>query len=278
MTIMSETQSSENISSQSNHSMQNMIEFIARQNVYFKSQQLGEPDFTFVEKKTIVQQLFDSNKSLFLQRYGQYLDLNHLKCFDSIDHDDDVVIQVRDLKSRLDLNAKMIRNRRYRAMEDMLENGDYFSNSEMQSRNPYLFDLMVGQHLTDLEQKQLQADNYKSNYDQINFSSFLMEQMRVSRLTRKYFAQKHDEENVDESDEEEQEDEDNDDIVLTDEENKSTITDEEKDQLNKEFRNQMIRNFLDGKDCDFDYNKVDNDDRYDNEELERYEQEKYFSE
>jgi hypothetical protein len=54
-------------------------------------------------------------------------------------------IRKRDLsKSNL-----LIRNRRYLAMQELRAKGSYFSNEKMREREPYLFDLMVGQYLNE---------------------------------------------------------------------------------------------------------------------------------
>lgn len=254
------------------------IHIINQPTAFFKHQQRDEADLSREQKLSIVANLFDTNKSAFLQRYGKFLDENQLSLFDDLG-DDDLAVQVRELRQRLKSAASLIRNRRFRAMEQLLKNSDYFSSSEMQTRNPYLFELMVGQHMNHSEQKQLQDDNYRNNYDHVNFSSFLLEQMRTSQLKCKSFVQQQIEENVEEFDEEDEEEEEKEDDNEDKMESSNSITAEEKRQLKKEFQTQMMEHFLEGKDGEFfDYSQVDNDDQFDSEEMERLEQERYFDE
>lgn len=48
-----------------------------------------------------------------------------------------------------DKRAQLVKNRRYLAIQALRAEGSYFSNEKMREREPYLFDLMVGQYLDD---------------------------------------------------------------------------------------------------------------------------------
>ena len=46
-------------------------------------------------------------------------------------------------------NLHQIRNRRYLELQKLQAEGQYFSNEKMREREPFLFDMMVGQYLDD---------------------------------------------------------------------------------------------------------------------------------
>lgn len=257
-----------------------MIKLIASQkDAYFKSQQRDETDLNDDQKRTIVQNLFDTNKTIFLHHYGKYLDKDDLQNLESLwtDEKSDLYIQIKDLKERCRHKQSAIKNRRYQALQKLLRDGSYFSNSEMQSRNPYLFEQMIGQYMSSDERKRLQNSCYELNYNNTNFSSFLMEQIRNIHLKCKYMV----DENIEGQEEVEDEDESEEDNDEPEQLNSNVckISNENKKVLEKEFRDQMIENFLSGKDSEFfDYKTVDENEDYDmSEEFERDQEDKYFA-
>lgn len=52
-------------------------------NIYFKSQQIGEPELDFNEKRAIVQNILNRSHSTFLSRFGNYLLPEHLLYFEN---------------------------------------------------------------------------------------------------------------------------------------------------------------------------------------------------
>lgn len=46
-----------------------------------------------------------------------------------------------------------MRNRRFEAMNELIKEGSYFSDTEMKTRNPLLFEHLVGQYLTPEEKE-----------------------------------------------------------------------------------------------------------------------------
>ncbi|KAH9422100.1 coiled-coil domain-containing protein 97 [Dermatophagoides pteronyssinus] len=263
MTIMNE----DNKSSNNFEEIKNkIIETISNEkNAFFIHQQRDDPDLSLNEKRIIVENLLESNRFLFLQRYGQYLDMKALTYFQSNDTCEEIQIQLGILKTKIQSKNKMLRNRRYQALQDLLK-GTYFSHSEMQSRNPYLFEQMIGRYMNEQERKELQNSNYQQNYDRIGFSSYLFETIRQAYLGNQIVHTKEQSQFFDD-------DSSNDD-------NSEEIDDEKKDSLRKEFLKIMIENFLNGKDGEyFDYEKVDNNDDYDlSREFEHDQQDRYFEE
>lgn len=128
-----------------------LISFITCQkDAFFKSQQRDEADLSTDEKTAIVRKLFETDPSLFLYRYGKYLNENQLnftlECV-TCTNKDDIIMQIEQLKKKDRIKQSVVKNRRYNALQKMLqENSNYFSNSEMQTRNPYQFEQMVSAH------------------------------------------------------------------------------------------------------------------------------------
>lgn len=125
-----------------------MISFITCQkDAFFKSQQRDEADLGTDEKTAIVRKLFETDLSLFLYRYGKYLNQDHLNCtLESLTgtNKDDIISQIEELKKKDRVKQSTVKNRRFNALQKMLqEDSNYFSNSEMQTRNPYQFEQMV---------------------------------------------------------------------------------------------------------------------------------------
>lgn len=52
-----------------------------------------------------------------------------------------------------------VRNRRYAALQKMRKSGDYFSEEEMERRDPLLYDHLIGQHQTQEERDQKYSAN-----------------------------------------------------------------------------------------------------------------------
>nr|CAD7433480.1 unnamed protein product [Timema monikensis] len=100
--------------------------------------------------------LLSRNSGQFLARFGQFLELQHLKCFD-ITNEDGVDYEVQYYLKQLQRfhnKSKMrvvIKNRRYEALKKLVNEGTYFSDEEMKKRNPLLYDRLVGCYLSGLE-------------------------------------------------------------------------------------------------------------------------------
>lgn len=242
----------------------------SKSDAFFKSLQKNDEDLSLSEKKTIVKDLLQSNRTLFLQRYGQYLNFDQLEFFQN-DQCEDVRLQVNYLKENFKKSSVKIRNRRYQALQNMLKEGLYFSNSEMQTRNPFLFEKMIGKYMNAEEKNKLNQSNYATNYDRITFSSYLFERIRQIRMEAQSSYQEQ-------LEFEEIEEDYNDDIKKEQYIKNKNVSAQEKQSLKDEFLDIMIQNFLNGKDSEhFDYNSVDNNENLDfNPEFERDQEEKYF--
>lgn len=147
-----------------------MLARVALSDAHFKHQQRGEADLNLEQKIEIAQSVLDSNKVTFLSRFWNYLELEDLEYFrdcGNVYEVDFYVNQVEKNKNRT-LQRKKVKNRRYEAMKELISQGEYFSEDEMKFREPYVYEQMVGQYLT---QEEIQGKVDKSD---LTFSSILL--------------------------------------------------------------------------------------------------------
>lgn len=152
-----------------------MLARVSLSEAHFKHQQRGEPDLTMEEKIEIAQKILDENKVNFLSRFSQYLEIEDLEYFKTSRHIYEVDFycnQVEKSKSG-NFHRNRVKNRRYEAMKQLVNEGEYFSEEEMKFRDPYLYDQMIGQFLTDEE---IQAKVDKSD---LRFSSILIRHIDI---------------------------------------------------------------------------------------------------
>lgn len=121
--------------------------------IIIKSQQQHETDLTEVEKLNYLQNIYDTNKEMFLMRYGRYLDLPDLKNFEDAEKSSDLFYYSHKLKKSLDpkKSALKVKNRRYNYLKKILRDSDYFSDEEMKFRNPLLYQQYIEQYKTEEE-------------------------------------------------------------------------------------------------------------------------------
>ena len=255
-----------------------MIEKIANnRNVFFKSQQKDETDLTVTQKKLILQNLFNQNKELFLQRYGLLLTEEELNYFDQFIDNHMIKDVLKSLRNAMtgSKSKSLVRNRRFEALKELIERGEYFSDSQMQTRNPLLFEQMIGQYMTDDEKTELTNEKYSQNHERVTLSSFLLEQIDNNLIEDKLNEQKIEEFDSDDSEDDTSGDEDDiEDYFPT----KKCLEENEKLKLREEFTKYMTEEFLCGKDSEFfDYNLCDHNMDLDfNEINERDIEDKYF--
>uniref|UniRef100_A0A914VCX1 CCD97-like C-terminal domain-containing protein n=1 Tax=Plectus sambesii TaxID=2011161 RepID=A0A914VCX1_9BILA len=267
---------------------------IGHREAYFRSEQLGSPDLTDDEKRTLLAELFATKPAVFLERYWQFLEHSDRDCFSHLAHDYDIGYYLRllapDRRGRTSGRTKMIANRRYAALRQLVADGDYFSDEEMRQREPLLYDQMVGQYLSELEKSRMMPKTERSGTLVGLFADFadtqrtalrrkeeetfedhasrrekLLRQARSRRRTGELDGQR----NGAVSDEEEEEEEEE----LSDDEEEgdanevafpATVSDEEKAQLRAEYISHMHERFLAGKDEEFvDYSDIDSNTRND---------------
>lgn len=258
---------------------------VGNDEIIFKNQQRGEADLTREQKFEIAVEIFDKNKVTFLSRFGRHLtreQLNYFKTFEN----EEVDIILKDLLREHSVKAHhlLVRNRRYEAMNRLKDEGSYFSEIEMMKRNPLLYEQLVGQYMTEDEKKQ--RDKVAS--ENATFVKILMEGIERDESEAKRIKQEEEEEGAMEHEEKQmQKIEDPSPSFVRwgeiDEKPKarktqpSSITAAERRLLKEEFVTTMYESFLEGKDADFDYEKVDENQQYDNiDTLANDAQERYF--
>ncbi|XP_043269159.1 coiled-coil domain-containing protein 97 isoform X2 [Venturia canescens] len=278
-----------------------ILEHLAHTTASFKSQQKNDPELMVDEKKAIALELLRRSHSMFLAKFGKYLKKEHLNYFVGNEQDYEISYHLNQLKRYFDDNARQIdvKNRRYQALKMMVEKGEYFSETEMMKRNPLLYEHHIGRFLSEEQKKK--RDNIDTT--SITFVNLLLESIDRDRLRNVRKAQQEAEDEVheendsdDDSDEDKDEDKDsNQDKVHWGEalqanepyerekkENRVKVLHEnvpfkEQQILREEFVTHMYANFLDGKDAEFDYSTVDDNEAYDNVETRTHdEEEKYF--
>lgn len=281
---------------------------ISQKKVFFSHQQINDPDVTNEEKNCIAEYLLNKNIVTFLYRFGRFLTLNHLKFFENLEENNingqqkEIDVLLNSFKKKIN-NKNLIKNRRYYAMRNKLI--DYFSEKEMMSREPLLYDQLIGQFMTENEKRTLHSVDSSTC-----FSDVLLEKIHNEQVANIYNKQKNDYllENQNHSDSR------NSELIsmeinsyiqtnqqmcenlfpqiphsyrkhwggFTDNaeqlKNKHPkyITSEEKHLLRKEFFGIMEANFIEGLESDFNYETVDNTSEYDDLSIQSMDEELYF--
>lgn len=253
-----------------------LLDHVANSKAIFKSQQKGEPELTFEEKRAIAGKLLERSHCLFLSKFGHYLKMEHLEYF-SKSQDYETVYHVNRLRRYFNNSTRRIdvRNRRYEALRMLIEKGDYFSECEMMKRNPLLYEHLVGQYLTEEERKARDSLDTRS----ANYVDILMETIERDKLQSRLISQQKEEDEVREENDSDDDDDDENRIDIVSKTNcdkqdrhhwGEDLRDKDKDKklqsskihkisnqeiklLRQEFVTNMYQSFLDGNDKDFDY-------------------------
>ena len=241
-----------------------------------KSQQREESEYSEPQKIEMLSGILHQTPGAFLMRFGHELDGTDLKYF-SASKDFEVDFRVKELRRNLDsrVREKRVRNRRYECIKELTEKSEYFSEEEMRDRNPLLYEHYIGQYLT-----QEEKDTLDSSKSEMSLSAMIMGKMNIDRrrelLTRQQEQEAGQLEETDSSSEEEdisRRSEDSGGVTLPE------IDTREKWMMRQEFLRAMQLSFLSGEDKDFDYGKVDANERYDPMELRgQDEEDAYFDE
>uniref|UniRef100_A0A1B6ECE4 CCD97-like C-terminal domain-containing protein n=1 Tax=Clastoptera arizonana TaxID=38151 RepID=A0A1B6ECE4_9HEMI len=277
---------------------------------HFKSQQVGEPELSITEKREIAESLLERSPTLFLSRFGIHLEEEHLIYFEKCVNGDSYEINfyLEEIKRSHSKRKSevIVKNRRFEALKQMLDEGSYFGETEMRKRNPLLYEQMIGQFLTEEEKN----DRQTIDTTNITFVNLLLEQIDRDAEKKLKHQQIEAEDDVMEEEETSSDDDDDEkkkiDTIVEDEDvdktlwgesyqenefiadvkpkscedNKHSVPDlseVEKRLLMEEFRSNMFESFLQGKDVDFDYSQVDSNPEYDDLVVQGIdEEEKYF--
>ncbi|ENN79071.1 hypothetical protein HUJ04_013587 [Dendroctonus ponderosae] len=280
---------------------------VANSEVAFKSQQRGESEPNDCEKTDIALGVFNRNKTSFLLKFGKYLNARQLQYFDQFTESHAEPADCEEIRLVLD-NLKInfttkgrnlqIKNRRYEALQKMIEADTYFSEIEMMKRHPLLYEQLVGQYLTEEEKRERDKYEMKEN---VTFVKILMEGIERENAEKcRTLEQQKEESQMEESDSSD-EDRPVDEISVSlksarpstsrwgefeehaihatrSRKSVPMVTAAERLLLKQEFVTTMHQHFVDGKDAEFfDYTTVDDNPGYDNiKEMDHDAQDKYF--
>ena len=270
-----------------------MFTKIVASGLTFKSQQRGEPELSQKQKFEALGSLLHQKPGAFLMRFGKLLNERNLCWFDHLSHTDfEVDFRVKELRKNLAMSSRsrdnVVKNRRFQYLQELVDNGSYFSEEEMRDRNPILYEHYIGQYLSE-EEKQLLDGGSSSD---MTLSGMIMKKMELDRrselLSRQQDLEAGQVVESDSSTSSEEEDE----LEEEEEEEKDEDTEHnrgmklsvdpleagrEKQMLREEFLKAMQLRFLSGEERDFDYSKVDSDEQYDSiEASQRDKEDDYF--
>ncbi|XP_015834733.2 coiled-coil domain-containing protein 97 isoform X1 [Tribolium castaneum] len=273
-----------------------IIDFLtSNESICFKSQQRGEDDLSKQQKCDIALELYAKSKLNFLVRFGKYMEKNQLDFFQQFTENcaesAEISIVLKDFLSSVTKSQQThVKNRRYEALKELIREESYFSEIEMMKRNPLLYEQLVGQYLTEDEK----AERDKINIDgEATLVKVLIEGIERDNAQVKRKKQEEFEDGMREEDESSDSGDSpgtskqtysqwgeftDEPIVRTIKRvKKKHITPQEQLLLKEEFISTMYLDFLNGKDEDFDYSAVDNNDKYDSTETnDNDEEDKYF--
>jgi hypothetical protein len=236
-----------------------MFNRIINSNVIIKLQDRNEKEFN---EKEYLNHLFKKSKKKFLERFFQYLIPDDVYLFEIANDNDKLIIEYYLKKIYEPMNKKLakVKNRRYEALQRLIKQGEYFDDESMKSREPLLYEEMIGKY----EQSNNQTTSSSSTG--LHLTDFLMKHLENinhdDRLNQLKSLENDQNEESDEDEEEEEEEEEDED---------------RKQEMRNEFLTIMHRKFLNGEDINFDYRSIDLNDDYDNVEIESRDlEEKYF--
>ncbi|XP_036328433.1 coiled-coil domain-containing protein 97 isoform X1 [Rhagoletis pomonella] len=151
--------------------------------IVFKSQQIDDPELRQDEKVEIARDIYVKSPQTFLMRFGSYLKEHHLTSFAQIaitneEHSDEMELLLADYRNKLHTRKRDVKNRRYAAMQQLIADGEYFSEQEMMKRAPELYQELVGQYLSEAEKKRRDGYDVKNT----TFSGILMHTMEQKQL------------------------------------------------------------------------------------------------
>lgn len=272
---------------------------------FFKSQQINDPELNYDERKEIAMEILHKSHSKFLQRFGMSLKQEHLKYFESQSYNSieqgEVEDSLKHISYNLNHHGSIIRNRRYASLVRLIKDKKYFSEGEMMSRDPLLYDQLIGQYLSPAEKRA----NRRPDPTRDTLVDVLLEGIEHDFNREIESKQRVEEENMLQDEESQQPSETSqsiDDGDSSDSESNhqqwgnfdepqtssaqpkakkrpaKLITAGERNLLKEEFLGIMYSNFLSGKDAEFfDYATVDENEEYDDTlETDQDCEDKYF--
>lgn len=273
-----------------------IIEYLVRcAKVSFKIPHVNEGDLKTKDKLAMAYNLYKQSPLSFLSQYGKYLVPHHMTFFDNLpiptDTEGELLRKcIEDLKiyHSDDVSRKRIRNRRYRALQKLQTESDYFSEKEMMFRNPLLYEQLVGQYLTDEEIQERDG----ADAENLTLVKMILDTVDRNEMRERKNIQLNSDSELTESSVSNEKAPKPGNTKLwgtfttsdpkptfqkREVRKQSMINAPEKRLLRTEFLQEMYNNFIDGLDTEFDYNRIDNDDQYDDlKQVSQDAEDKYF--
>lgn len=230
---------------------------VINSNRTIQSQQRGEPELSDSQKMVVLHSLLQDKSGSFLMRFGSLFDESDLTYIESvIKNNYEVLHHLKELRKQLEQSEKsrrkQIQNRRYLYLQHLMEKSSYFSEEEMRSRNPLLFEEYIGQYLTKEEKDNLDMGDRSD----LTLSGIILKKMEIDVRRDLYSRQQESE-----SSRLEERDSDSDDSEMESETGQDDdpvpIDSDQKFQFHQDYLRAMQMSFLNGDDKDFDYSKVD---------------------
>eukprot|EP00088_Acartia_fossae_P024160 TRINITY_DN25123_c0_g1_i1.p1 TRINITY_DN25123_c0_g1~~TRINITY_DN25123_c0_g1_i1.p1 ORF type:complete len:313 (+),score=45.01 TRINITY_DN25123_c0_g1_i1:39-941(+) len=273
-TTTSNTPESKETKAQSNECSlkQRIIQVACASKGFFKHQQVGDPDLTKEEKHKIVVELLEQKPEIFLQRFGSFLSEDHLSYFDVLAEKDYYInfylSEARQMQCKF-VKDQRVRNRRFRAMQNMISGGDeHFSEERMRERNPLLY----GQLVQKFQSPEEKAEADRPDMSNCSLTNIILDHMDLDR-------ERELRKRLEEDEGEEEFDTDSEDDMADGDDTAVSLGEEEKVTYRKEFVQAAYRSFLEGRDSGIDYRQIDNNPSLDDLAAEdRDREEKYFDE
>lgn len=278
-----------------------IIDYLVRcAHISFKKMHVGDAQVKTAEKIQLAYSLFTKSPTMFLQQFGKYLSPNHLPFFENLQNDEkfentafnECLKQLKDYHSERNRH-KRVRNRRYKALEKMQQETDYFSEKQMMFRNPLLYEQLIGQYLNEDDILKRDADN-NTNLTFLNVILNTVDLNEMNEIKNKQMLEEHMDtgevaehtkklENNNKTKRkmwgEFDEPDTRPDPQFESSRPQSIISGQEKTLLREEFFQEMYSSFLEGRDQDVDYNSIDDNEDFDDlRQISQDAEDKYFDE
>ncbi|XP_075393863.1 coiled-coil domain-containing protein 97 isoform X2 [Tenrec ecaudatus] len=231
-----------------------MLRAVAASRLPVCSQQQGEPDLTEREKVAILGQLYREKPLVFLERFHTGLREEHLTCFSHLHGDHRADFYCAKVAQQGTARPRALRNRRYAALRELIQGGEYFSDEQMRFRAPLLYEQYIGQYLTPEELSARGPAPQPPGAPACPLSDLLLQSYQEWEVRQRLLRQQEEEEAC--LEEEEEEEDSSGEGESPDGDSEARVPDsEERLILREEFTSRMHQHFLDGKDGDFDYSR-----------------------
>jgi hypothetical protein len=177
---------------------------------------------------------------LFLEKWGKYLDEEYLVHFEDMRKDYYVNFYLEKYQQNVTQLSKHIRNRRYAYMQQLIKEGNYFTEINMRLRNPSLYETYIWRYMSNQERMEQSFDA------SMNLSDRLFYEIDYCQAKQQQENQSEDRET-------------NEPCTISG----LNISEEERSVLRREFRALMEERFLQGQEPNFDYTLIDHNESYD---------------